>query len=239
MKAAARSSAASNVSLLSGKRVPSVCQPWKSAASSPASSSALVCPSNGPASISVSRASTITGHPPVCRSAIIWAVTRARSSGEAKMRSMPTAASVSAASLACATPASLSGTSLRVVKRPSAFQTVSAWRISISRSRTRSGPGRERLGHAPRHHHRPRVHHQVVHLLPVDGREPFGGPSGGPFGRLWHHEPPRAPAGQPLALVLGEGEAHQRLVAGEGEIDDPPHPELDPPADVRLVGARQ
>src|SRR5689334_7640613 len=95
--------------------------------------------------------------------------------------------------------------------------------------------GRQPLRHAQA----PRVDHEAAHLLRVERREAGHDPVEAQVGLARHQELLRLGADEPLPLLLGEAEPHQRLVPGEGDVHDLPDPELDPAPDDGLVRARE
>ncbi len=90
-----------------------------------------------------------------------------------------------------------------------------------------------------RHTHPPCLDDDLAEFDGVDRVEPDVDPVVSHVGRPRQHELVRLGGNQPGALLLGEGETHHRLVAGERQVDDLPDAEFDPVADHHLVGPGQ
>ena len=107
----------------------------------------------------------------------------------------------------------------------------------------RAEAGAERRGTRPRPrfgtHMRQASRTSSSHLGLVDGGEPDVHPRGsaGPTGG--HEELVRLGCHQGRALLLGEAEAHDLLVAGERQEDNAADPELHPVPDQGLISPRQ
>src|SRR6266508_2522656 len=110
--------------------------------------------------------------------------------------------------------------------------------VATLRSRNRSVAEVGR-GHALRHDHPPGVEHELGHLDRVDGRQPDDQPVVPLVRWLRHEELVWLRRDEGLAFLLGEAEAHEGLVAGEREVDDPPDPKLHAVAYQRLLGPRE
>ncbi len=81
-----------------------------------------------------------------------------------------------------------------------------------------------------RHDHAPRVEDELAELVLVDGLQANDQPLVA-HGRLRAQKLVRVRLESSFALLLRKGEAHQRLVTREGQIDDPSNAELDPDPD--------
>src|SRR5450631_772293 len=110
-------------------------------------------------------------------------------------------------------------------------------RTGCARARHREGDVRRR--HALRHHHRPGVENKCPKLRVVDGIQMHPYPVVPKIRGPRHHELLRVGMDERAPHLPGESESHQRLICGEGKVDDSPDAKLDAPPDQRLVAARQ
>jgi len=95
------------------------------------------------------------------------------------------------------------------------------------------------LGHFLWHTHTPRFENDLAHLFLIDGVESHDNPVVALIAWLGHHELLGLRRDQNFPFLFGKGEAHERLVARESEIDEPPDPELHPVLHQGLIGPRK
>src|SRR6266508_976107 len=96
------------------------------------------------------------------------------------------------------------------------------------------------LGRDPfRNDHAPGVDHQLAHLGGVDRGEAYPDPVVAEVGGDRHQELVRLAGDERLPLLLRIAEAHQRLVTGEGHVDEAAYPELHAVAYQSFFGTRQ
>jgi hypothetical protein len=87
--------------------------------------------------------------------------------------------------------------------------------------------------------HGPGVLDEVAHLVLVDRGEAHVGPVVTHVGVARQREFLGLGLHERGTPFLGEPEAHDAAVTGEGDVDNPPDPELDAATNMRLVAARQ
>src|SRR3954452_17048949 len=95
------------------------------------------------------------------------------------------------------------------------------------------------IGDLLRNAHPPCIDDQLVHLLAVEGIESDDDPVVAHVPGVRKQELVRLRRDERVAFLLGEGEAHQRLVLRERDEDDSTDAELDPTSREALCGTRE